>query len=277
MQKWNPERKETPRGPHNPPIWILRPLSLPMMSSWNFCNPSFVTYIPKKCLSEEKKCWRKKHSHSQSLEDVRGWPQGLDEDTDVRSIMPRPTLCSRRHKCGLFYQKHNVAFVVFIYTLLSIRHHEVRGKHECPMLLVQLTNNWTTRQRVLTDKTGINNNIPNEGTMGKELQLDETFWETRYSGHQALKGTERWWQIKTRGFERANTHRSRESTLSTGRRWSGKFSVIHSARIETCTKYLLGARHCRTCLEDSTMDKTNTPVSWSLHSSWGKTDDKQMK
>lgn len=36
--------------------------------------------------------------------------------------------------------------------------------------------------------------------------------------------------------------KSRESTRSTGRRRNCKFTVIHPARFETCTEYLLGAR-----------------------------------
>lgn len=38
-----------------------------------------------------------KHSHSQSLEDTKRSPQGLDEDTDVQSTTPQPARQPETH------------------------------------------------------------------------------------------------------------------------------------------------------------------------------------
>lgn len=80
-----------------------------------------------------------------------------------------------KHYCSPFVQPENDGayfpgstmmglFPLFI-NLLSIFHNDVRGKRGYPMILFQLKSSFTTRQKALTDKTGINNNIPKRRTL----------------------------------------------------------------------------------------------------------------
>lgn len=66
--------------------------------------------------------------------------------------------------------------------LLSIFHSDVRSKQEHSRSPFQLKSNFTPWPNVLTEKTGINNNLPKKGilTMREQLGLERTSWKKWY-------------------------------------------------------------------------------------------------
>lgn len=176
-------KKETQKEKSLEPLTTLPPefLDHSLLSGWAVDISTTQALLHTKEMPFRRKEMLGKHSHSQSLEDTKRWPQGLHEDTDVQSTTPRPTRQPETQMRLAVPETQWWICSVHLYIYWAYSTIKKEANTNAPLLLVRFTRNWITRQNVLTDKTGTNNNVPNAGTLqwGKS---SETFWETRYLG-----------------------------------------------------------------------------------------------